>query len=115
MVEKFLERVDRLKTDVHDLSTGLEQAFAQSAYQIFGAMRYAGDALQSHLGGAAFYRVYGAEQSIDVLGVGIGFQREQAVLNNLQMLFSFGNKEFKNLIRHFILGFEIGDEDFGLM
>ena len=49
------------------------------------------------MGGAAFYRVYGAEQSIDVLGVGIGFQREQAVLNNLQMLFSFGDKEFKNL------------------
>ena len=73
-------------------------------------MGHASNALPAHLRRRAFYRVHGAEQPVNVFaGVGIGFEREQAVGDDLQMLFRLRNEELQNFLRNFRIGRQIGN------
>ncbi len=55
--------------------------------------------MQSDLRGGAFYRVHGAEEAVDIFRIGIGFEREQAFGDGLEMLFGFGNEKFQDFGR----------------
>jgi len=96
-IEELLERVHRLQADVHDLGAGPQDTVAQAADQVLGAVRDQRDALQPYLRRRALDGVHGAEQAVDVLGVGIRLERQQALGDRLQMLLRFGDEEFQDL------------------
>src|SRR5438874_2496792 len=60
--------------------------------------------MQPDLSRRSLDRVHGAQQPVDLLGAGIGFQREQAMRYNLQMLFRLWNKKFQDLGGNFAVG-----------
>ena len=75
VVEKLLERIYRVKANVDNLSAGAQLPFAQTANQIFRAMRHVGYPMQADLRRRSLYRVHGAQQPVDLLRAGIGLQR----------------------------------------
>ena len=97
VVEKLLERIHRVKANVDNLSAGAQLAFAQTANQIFCAVRHVRYPMQPDLRRRSLDRVHRAQEPVDLLGAGIGLQREQAMRYHLQMLFRFWNKKFQDL------------------
>jgi hypothetical protein len=67
-------------------------------------VRDGAQAFQADLRGGAFYGVNRAEKAVDLFGVVVALQRNQAVADNLEMLFCFRLKEFEDFVGHFIIG-----------
>ena len=98
-VQEFLQHVDRLQQHVHDFGAGLQNTIAQAADQVLHAMRDRREPVQADLRGRAFHRVHRAEQAVNVVRVGIAFERQQAFGDGLQMFFGLGNEELENFVR----------------
>ena len=58
-----------------------------------------GEAVEADLRGGALHGVHGAEEAVDIFRVGIGFEREQAFGDGLEMLFGFGNEKLQDFGR----------------
>src|SRR5579863_7351253 len=66
---------------------------------------------QADLGRGTFYRVNGAEQFVDLFGIVVALEGNQAIADNLEMLFGFRLEKFQNFVGNFIVrgqGIEIG-------
>ena len=98
-MQKLLQDVNGLEANVDDLSARLHHSFAQVTDQVFDAMRHRREAVQSDLRRGTFYRVHRPEQAVDVFGIRIGFERQQAFGHSLQVLLRFRNEEFENFVR----------------
>ena len=82
-MQEFLERVDRFEQQIDDFGAGLQETIAQPAYQILDAVGHGGQPVQADLRRRTFDRVHRSEQPVDVLGVGIAFERQQTVCHGL--------------------------------
>ena len=103
LVQRFLQDVDGFEANVDDGGRRFDLAIAQTADQIFDAMGDGAEALQSDLSRGAFDRVNRAEKSIDLFGIVVAFQRNQAIADDLQMLFGFRLEKFQNLRGDFVI------------
>ena len=73
--------------------------------------------LQADLSRRTLDRVNRSEQAIDFFRIVVALQRNQAIADNLKMLFGFGLKKLKNFGADFVIGWkrvEIGAGDAGL-
>ena len=66
-------------------------------------MRDAAQPLEAHLRRGSFHRVNRAEQTVDLFGIVVAFQRKQAIADDLQVLFGFRLEELQNLVGHFVV------------
>src|SRR6266852_2388777 len=105
-VQRLLEDVDGRETEIDDGGGGLNLSIAETADQILDAVRDATKALESHLGGGTFYGVNGAEEAGDVFGIVVGFERDEAVADDLEMFFGFGLEEFEDFAGHLVVGWQ---------
>ena len=103
-MQSLLEDVDGFEADVDDGGRRIDFAVAEAADQVFDAMGDGAEALQADLRGRTFYRVNGAEETIDLFGIVVAFERDQAVADDLQMLFGFGLEEFQDFGADFVVG-----------
>src|SRR5215472_6842318 len=92
-MKRFLEDVHRFQADVHDRWRRMQFTVAQTTDEIFDAVRDAAKTLEADLGGRTFDGVNGAEEPVDVFRIVVAFEREQAVTDDLQVLFGFGLEE----------------------
>ncbi|HXM88440.1 MAG TPA: hypothetical protein VN916_03250, partial [Candidatus Acidoferrum sp.] len=106
LVERFLEDVDGLEANIDDGGRRLNFSVAQAANQILNAMRDRAKPLQSDLSCRSLDRVDRAEQAIDLFGIVVAFQRDQAIADDLKMLFGFRLEELQNLGTDFIVKWE---------
>ena len=95
-MKSFLEDIDGFEAKIDNLGAGFQFAVAEPANQVFDAMGDSAEPLEADLSCGSFYGVDGAEKLVDFFRAMIGFKREQAVADDLQMLFGFRLKEFEN-------------------
>src|SRR6476659_4712944 len=62
VVEEFLERIYSVQADIDDLGAGAQLAFTQTPDQVFRAVCYMRDAMQSDLRRRTFDGVHGPQQ-----------------------------------------------------
>ena len=103
VVQSFLEDVDGFKANVNDGRRGFDLAVAQAADQIFYSMSDGAEAFETDLRSGAFHRVNGAEKAIDLFGIVITFERNQAIADDLKMFLRFRAKEFENFGTDFVV------------
>ena len=96
-MQQLLERVHCVEAQIHNLGARLQAAVAHAPDQFFHAMRYDGAAVHSDLRGRAFHRVHRAEQPVDIFGVRIALERQQAFGYGLEMFLGFGDENFEHL------------------
>ena len=75
------------------------------------------ETLEAYLRGGTLYRVNGAEEAIDFLGIVVAFEGDEAIADDLQMLFGFRLEEFEDFGTDFVVGWqriEIGAGESGL-
>ena len=81
----------------------LQFAVAHAANQIFDAVSDCSQPLQADLSRRTFYSVNCPEKFINFFRIVVAFERQQAIADNLEMLFRFRLEEFQNLRRHLVV------------
>ncbi len=97
-VQKLLEHVHGFEANVDDFGVRLNHSVAQVAKQVFDAMGDRRNAMEADLRRRSFHRMHRAEQAVDVVGIRIGFESQQAFRHGLQVLFGFRYEEFENFV-----------------
>ena len=102
-MQGFLQDVDGFKADIDDGGRRFDFAVTQAADQVFDAVGDRTKTLQAHLRGGSLDGVNRAEQPIDLFGVVVAFERDQAIADNLKMFFGFWLEEFENFGADFVI------------
>src|SRR5262249_21796072 len=95
-VQRFLEDIDGLEANVDDGRRRLDFPIPDAADQILNAMRNTPEALEADLRRGTLDGVNRAEKLVDFVGVIVAFERDEAVADDLQVLFGFGLEELEN-------------------
>src|SRR4029077_6880555 len=102
-VERLLQNVHRLQAQIHHRRRGFQFSLAQAPDQILDAVSNRSQSLQPDLRRRTLDGVNGAKQFVDLFRIVVAFQRNQAVTDDLKVLFRLRLEEFKNFVRNFVV------------
>ena len=102
-MERFLQDVHRFEAQIHNCGRRLDFALAHPANQVFDAVGDGAQPFQPDLRRGALDRVNRAEQLVNFLGIVVGLEGNQAIADDLQMLFGLGLEKLQNLVGHFVV------------
>src|SRR6202011_4821539 len=97
-VKRFLQHVNRFQANIDNHRRWFKFSVPQTADKIFNAMGNGAQAFQADLCRRALQSVDSTEKLVNFFRIIVAFQRNQAVADDLQMVFSLWLEKFKNLV-----------------
>ena len=104
VMQGLLEDVNGFKADIDDRRRRIDFAVAEPADHIFDTMSDGAETLEADLRSGALHGVNGAEEAVDLVGIVVALEGNQAIADDLEMLFGFRAEEFENFGADFIVG-----------